>query len=39
MSVPDLFFFGVYDGHGVHGRRASQFVKARLPINVAKYTK
>lgn len=39
MNVPDLYLFGVYDGHGVFGRRASQFVKTRLPTNIAKFAK
>ncbi len=34
MNVPDLFFIGVYDGHGMNGRRASQFVKSKIVENL-----
>jgi serine/threonine protein phosphatase PrpC len=36
MNCPDLYFFGVYDGHGLNGKKVSQYVKTRLPFNLEK---
>jgi len=37
MNCRDLYLFGVYDGHGINGKKASHFVKTRLPENIIKY--
>jgi serine/threonine protein phosphatase PrpC len=31
-NYPDLYFFGVCDGHGMYGGEVSGFVKQRLPV-------
>lgn len=36
MNCKDLYIFGIYDGHGMNGKKASQFVKTRLPQNLEK---
>lgn len=36
MNVSDLYLFGIYDGHGINGKKASSFVKTRLAFNLEK---
>ena len=36
MNVPDLYFFGIYDGHGINGKKASGYIKTRLAFNLEK---
>jgi len=36
MNVSDLYFFGVYDGHGINGKKASHFIKTRIAFNLEK---
>jgi serine/threonine protein phosphatase PrpC len=37
MNVNDLYFFGVYDGHGMNGKKASQYIKTWVPFNLEKF--
>ena len=33
-GVDSIYFFGVYDGHGINGKKVSNFVKSKLPHRI-----
>ncbi|OMJ89973.1 hypothetical protein SteCoe_7761 [Stentor coeruleus] len=36
---PEISMFGIFDGHGVHGGRVSNYIKNRLPLLFSKMTR